>query len=66
MKKVIAKWDVYNWSEPIFLDDVGNIYPEVEQPAVVLIKTLIKWNNLLEYWILECQSSDRCKEPAVS
>ena len=34
------------------------IYPEVEQPAVVLIKHLLKRNNLLKDVILECQSAD--------
>lgn len=41
-------------------------YPKVEQPAVVLIKCLLKRNNLSKDVILERQGPDRRKKPAVS
>lgn len=34
------------------------IYPEVEQPAVAVIKVLLTRNNLLKDDVLECQSSN--------
>ena len=43
-----------------------SIYPEVEQPAVVLIKCLVKRNNLPKDVRLECQGSNRCKKPAIT
>jgi len=43
-----------------------SIYPEVEHPAVVLVKALLHRNNLLQDEILECQSSDGSEKPAVS
>lgn len=42
------------------------IYPEVEQPAVAVIKVLLTRNNLLKDDVLERQSSNSWEEPAVS
>lgn len=41
------------------------IYPEVEQSTVILVKVLLKWNNLSKDVILKCQSSNRGNKPAV-
>lgn len=41
------------------------VYPEVEDPIVVLIKVL-PGNNLIKKVLLKCQSSNRCKKPAIS